>query len=155
MKCPICGAENPEGKKFCGDCGAMIQLQEVIKPSDYRMRWIRSHTKAFAGIVVAITLVVVSVIVLSPFTPTYHATLHLTLWTNSSTSFSLYVDGHLVKKGQLNAGDTMNVDATVSWKGTLIHECSIRAIAEGMTAHSQTLTVDNGMTITTDFYIWY
>jgi hypothetical protein len=24
MKCPNCGTENPEGKKFCGDCGAMI-----------------------------------------------------------------------------------------------------------------------------------
>jgi uncharacterized membrane protein YvbJ len=24
MKCPICGAENPEGKNFCGDCGGTL-----------------------------------------------------------------------------------------------------------------------------------
>ena len=24
MKCPGCGAENPEGKLFCGDCGATL-----------------------------------------------------------------------------------------------------------------------------------
>jgi len=26
MKCPTCGKENPEGQKFCGDCGSMIVL---------------------------------------------------------------------------------------------------------------------------------
>jgi predicted nucleic acid-binding Zn ribbon protein len=26
MKCPICGAENPEGKKFCGDCGKPLAV---------------------------------------------------------------------------------------------------------------------------------
>ena len=24
--CPSCGAENPEGKKFCGDCGSALAL---------------------------------------------------------------------------------------------------------------------------------
>ena len=24
MKCPSCGTENPEGKKFCGDCGRKL-----------------------------------------------------------------------------------------------------------------------------------
>jgi rRNA maturation endonuclease Nob1 len=27
MKCASCGADNPEGKKFCGDCGK--ELKEV------------------------------------------------------------------------------------------------------------------------------
>ena len=26
MKCPVCGTENPENKKFCGDCGSVIVL---------------------------------------------------------------------------------------------------------------------------------
>lgn len=24
MKCPKCGAENPDGQKFCGDCGRSL-----------------------------------------------------------------------------------------------------------------------------------
>ncbi|UCE80579.1 MAG: zinc ribbon domain-containing protein [Methanobacteriota archaeon] len=24
MKCPNCGAENPEGQKLCGDCGGSV-----------------------------------------------------------------------------------------------------------------------------------
>jgi len=27
--CPACGAENPEGKKFCGDCGAVLGAAEA------------------------------------------------------------------------------------------------------------------------------
>jgi len=26
MKCPNCGAENPEGKKFCGECGRRMDI---------------------------------------------------------------------------------------------------------------------------------
>src|SRR5215472_11339790 len=27
MECPSCGATNPEGKKFCGDCGTPLPLR--------------------------------------------------------------------------------------------------------------------------------
>jgi len=27
MKCPSCGADNPDGKKFCGDCGKALPQQ--------------------------------------------------------------------------------------------------------------------------------
>src|SRR5262249_17154718 len=27
MECPSCGAANPEGKKFCGDCGTPLPLR--------------------------------------------------------------------------------------------------------------------------------
>jgi hypothetical protein len=30
MKCPKCQSENPEGKKFCGECGAKL---EILCPS--------------------------------------------------------------------------------------------------------------------------
>jgi serine/threonine-protein kinase len=29
MKCPACGAENPQGKKFCGECGAGLGVSGV------------------------------------------------------------------------------------------------------------------------------
>ncbi len=29
MKCPACGAENPEGKEFCGDCGARLPHEDA------------------------------------------------------------------------------------------------------------------------------
>ena len=30
MKCPICGCENPEGYKFCHDCGSPLNFTESI-----------------------------------------------------------------------------------------------------------------------------
>ncbi|HEY93905.1 MAG TPA: protein kinase, partial [Dehalococcoidia bacterium] len=29
MKCPHCGAENPEGVKFCGECGKPLQNEQI------------------------------------------------------------------------------------------------------------------------------
>jgi len=31
MKCPNCGAENAEGKKFCGDCGSVIVASPMLQ----------------------------------------------------------------------------------------------------------------------------
>src|SRR5205814_9280038 len=30
--CPTCGAENPPGKRFCGDCGTELRQAEVARP---------------------------------------------------------------------------------------------------------------------------
>ncbi len=32
MKCANCGSENPEGKKFCGDCGK--ELKDAAKATE-------------------------------------------------------------------------------------------------------------------------
>lgn len=32
MRCAKCGSENPEGKKFCGDCGAEMTSREAPVP---------------------------------------------------------------------------------------------------------------------------
>jgi rRNA maturation endonuclease Nob1 len=29
MKCRNCGSENPDGKKFCGDCGKELEVTPV------------------------------------------------------------------------------------------------------------------------------
>ena len=81
MKCPNCGADNAEGKKFCGDCGAMVPqppppppvqpTQPLHTQSTQPMyaqptaSWIRSNQKKLAAIV--IVLVVVSALALSFF----------------------------------------------------------------------------------------
>ena len=53
MKCPNCGAENPEDKRFCGDCGATIcQLREAQ----------HRHTRVLLSRGLGATLIVVAVI---------------------------------------------------------------------------------------------
>ena len=34
MNCNNCKAANPEGKKYCGDCGAALDLSAVAKDAD-------------------------------------------------------------------------------------------------------------------------
>ena len=42
MKCPDCGAANPAGAKFCGDCGHQIQAPKAEGGSswDSVFKWI-------------------------------------------------------------------------------------------------------------------
>jgi predicted nucleic acid-binding Zn ribbon protein len=30
VKCSVCGAENPDGKRFCGDCGSPLKPREPL-----------------------------------------------------------------------------------------------------------------------------
>ncbi len=30
MKCPACGADNPDDKRFCGDCGSQLGQREAM-----------------------------------------------------------------------------------------------------------------------------
>lgn len=70
VKCPICGAENPEGKVFCGDCGARIPERapnESVSPvpqqlDAFKARWysLASPSTTRKLIVVAIILIVVA-----------------------------------------------------------------------------------------------
>lgn len=67
MKCPICGAENPEGKDWCGDCGTRLPepaSHESIspmaqKPEALKARWSAAPTKTRKLIVLAIAIMVV------------------------------------------------------------------------------------------------
>ncbi len=48
MKCPNCGSENPEDKKFCGDCGAELVPQSTIhgqKPGSVSYSWMVADWK--------------------------------------------------------------------------------------------------------------
>jgi len=70
VKCPICGAENPEGKTFCGDCGTRMPERTPDEPVSpipqqwdaLKARWysIASPSTTRKLIVVAIVLMVVA-----------------------------------------------------------------------------------------------
>ena len=62
MKCPSCGTENPEDKKFCGDCGSRISKLPMTKPmgpptSPGRRNWWRSNWKVLAAVIITIVIV--------------------------------------------------------------------------------------------------
>ena len=50
MVCPGCKAENPDGKKFCGECGAALAAPEpvpsVAVPGEAGAWYCTRHTKA-------------------------------------------------------------------------------------------------------------
>jgi len=58
--CPNCGAENPDGKRFCGDCGAMtsprrIQPIQQANPQVYP-NWFLWHWRAVVAVVVVVVV---------------------------------------------------------------------------------------------------
>ena len=56
MKCVNCGAENPEGKKFCGDCGLPLDAAEGLSA-----RWQKRLAKQTASIIVLISVLLIIV----------------------------------------------------------------------------------------------
>jgi len=66
MKCPICGAENPEGQKFCGDCGSRMPdtVPQVpvstVEAHDVRGMSFNRKKVAIAAIVVVVVLIVIA-----------------------------------------------------------------------------------------------
>ena len=160
MWCPNCGAENPQGKKFCGDCGALIQLQQIELGHRRPSQWIRHHKRTLAiatMVVVAVVIVAIALIVLNPFAPTYRATVVLTLWaTEHDQPYILYLDGHYVQNGTIgewrNNGyyRTLTVNLTVTWKGSemIPYQCLIEAYSNGH-MYSKAVLVANGETEST------
>jgi hypothetical protein len=71
MKCPNCGTENPEGKRFCGDCGTILPPPTPpVQPAQptptlAKQSWLASNWKVLA-VVVVVVLVVLSLAVTIP-----------------------------------------------------------------------------------------
>lgn len=65
-KCPICQSENPEGKRFCGDCGAALTQPQPIQAQlgIARPRNIGNRTLVVLA-VLAVTVIVLFVSVLT------------------------------------------------------------------------------------------
>jgi len=68
MKCPTCGKENPEGQKFCGDCGSVVPLPPppvqptTSVPIQPKKSWSGSNWKPLTIAVVIIVIVLASVL---------------------------------------------------------------------------------------------
>ena len=107
MKCPVCGAENLEGKKFCGDCGASIpppaptpSLPVVpAKPS-----WFASNRKAAIAIIVVIIVVVASVglVYTLPLSKIKVIVTH----DGGPIKVAVYIDGELKASVDISQGTT-------------------------------------------------
>lgn len=57
MKCPNCGTESPDGKKFCGDCRGKIpelpSASPMVPPMPPAKRnWWKSNWKVLAAVIV-------------------------------------------------------------------------------------------------------
>jgi hypothetical protein len=64
MKCPNCGREVAEDKKFCGDCGAMIPPPMYApvqrQPIPPKQDWLGTNWKALASVFVVLIIISVS-----------------------------------------------------------------------------------------------
>ncbi len=54
MKCPNCGAENPDEKKFCGDCGSPLKAVDGLSA-----KWKKSLAKQTASIIILISVLLI------------------------------------------------------------------------------------------------
>ncbi len=111
MKCPNCGAGNPEGKAFCGDCGATLPQPSPpppVQPTQYapaqyapvqkKPDWLESNWKGLVGVVVVL------VILAGGFGIVYSQPLSkikviITHGEYSSIGVAVYIDG--VLKGSI------------------------------------------------------
>jgi predicted nucleic acid-binding Zn ribbon protein len=58
MKCPVCGAENPDDKKFCGECGSELQSAGGLNIR-YQRRQARQIACVF--VLIAVLLIVIGI----------------------------------------------------------------------------------------------
>lgn len=93
-RCPICGAENPEGKKFCGDCGSKLpepysSSVPLTGQSEIKRDW--KGLKAFVSsrrgraILIAVVVTIVVCIVLVATLGYYYEPVRGTLSPSSTT----------------------------------------------------------------------
>jgi len=66
MKCPTCGKENPEGQKFCGDCGSIIPVPPPAEPMQptpipTKQSWLSSSWKVLVAVIVVVVVMFASI----------------------------------------------------------------------------------------------
>jgi hypothetical protein len=101
MKCPVCQSENPEGKKFCGDCGGVLpqptvpsEEQPVLAVSTQPKGWLASHWKILASIAIVLVVVLASIGLI--YTQSWSKIKVLVAHDEHSTiGVNIYIDGVL------------------------------------------------------------
>jgi len=99
VRCPICGAENPEGKMFCGDCGTGLPQPPPPPPAQPTQptyaqptpSWIRSNWKGLVAVVVV--LVVVLAVVGAYTQPWSKVKVIVSFESWHGTVINVYIDG--------------------------------------------------------------
>ena len=109
MKCSGCGAENPEGQKFCGICGNKMPEPPPVQPVQpapipAKQNWFSSNWKALTAIVIVVIVVLATVglIYTQPWSKIK------ILARNSSgqpASYSFLIDGVEKARGTIYSGD--------------------------------------------------
>jgi len=111
MKCSNCGAENPEGKRFCGDCGGkLLNLPEqergevaCTRPV-LRRNWVKSNWRFLAIVVIVISqvMVMLAVVITAPISEIHISlrnveetdTAYLTIYLDDKFAEHLYIGPH-------------------------------------------------------------
>lgn len=102
LKCPSCGEGNPEGQKFCGNCGVMIPppAPPPVQPMQPRYtqptpNWIHSNWKGLLSVVVVV-LVLLSVVGLVYSQPWSKIKVIVSsAYESLSVGVNIYIDGKL------------------------------------------------------------
>jgi len=113
LKCPSCGAGNPEGKMFCGDCGTSLPQPppppvQPMQPvyAQPKPNWIRSNWKGLVSVVVVL-LFVLSIVGLVYSQPWSKIKVLVTHSDYISIGVMVYIDGVLKASVGANAGTSI------------------------------------------------
>ncbi len=162
VKCPNCGAVNPDGKNFCGDCGAALPAQ---RPPPSREGGFGLRKAVLLSVVVAVVLSSMTTYALVSYglpalTPEHHGYIDLQITGRSLASgvtyhYLVYIDGKQKLDAPLTATSFFDENTIeVSWpRNEDPHRCVITVYFTGI-EQTAYIWVGNGATSLSTFSIY-
>ncbi|HEX7391913.1 MAG TPA: zinc ribbon domain-containing protein [Thermoplasmata archaeon] len=119
MKCPKCGGENSDGKKFCGECGAALSKSISGGDTDQssagpKRTWLSRNWLIIAGIIGVIAIIMIP-LVLSYTRPWSGYEVWVENFEDEMAYVAIYIDGKqmaVVNAGPNSGTMAGNYDAT-------------------------------------------
>lgn len=112
MKCPNCGAENPEAKKFCGDCGKEIP---VLRTEHGETKQLRLNISCIVGASIGLlSLFATWLLYYSPTEATPTAQ-HLQLYDLFGDRFGAVVSESISSTGFMIAGTLCLIGTVIAF----------------------------------------